>query len=174
MKLLLRSTVVAIVVALALPASAAEVTKSDPNDSDGLLDVREVVIDAERNGAGFFTIKTFEGFNCGYLKKSSGNKLKLLFDDGRDGSTDLIGRFECQGGDLLMFLHGKETGNNYEPLKAKRPSKKVVKVAFQLDISEFTSDTMGVKVRTVDASADGCTEEACKDKAPNRGSVKAY
>lgn len=169
-----RVSLVAVLLALALPAGAAEIATTDPDDVAGKLDLRELSFEAERNGAGFFTVKTHDAFGCNYLKKGKPNRLKLLFDDGRDGDVDLVGRFECMDGTLLMFLHGKESGNNYEPLKAKRPTRKVAKVAFQLDIAEFESDTMGVKVRSVDGTAEGCTDDPCKDGIPAKGSVKAY
>lgn len=174
MRTLIRALVIALVIVSALPVAAAEVTKDDPDDSDGKLDLSMLGVDATKGEAGFFTIKTHDGFKCGYLKPSKPNKLRLLFDDGRDGDIDLVGRFECHDDKLLMFLSGKETGNNYEPLKARRPSNKTVKVAFQLDIAEFEADTMGVKVRSIDGTAEGCTEEPCRDSVPGKGTLKAY
>lgn len=174
MKNAIRILVVALMLAAALPAAAAEMTKNDPDDSDGKLDLRQLVVDATKGEAGFFTIKTYEGFKCGYLKKDKPNKMRLLFDDGRDGDIDLVGKFECSNDKLWMFLHGIETGNNYEPLRARRPSNKTVKVAFQLDIAEFEADTMGVKVKTVDGTAERCTEVACRDSAPGKGTLQAY
>ncbi|MFP5298612.1 MAG: hypothetical protein ACLGHL_06475 [Actinomycetota bacterium] len=174
MRTAVRTLVVALSVVLALPAWAAEVVKNDPDDSDGKLDLSRLVVDATKGEAGFFTIKTHDNFRCGYLKPGKPNRLRLLFDDGRDGDIDLIGRFECDGDKLLMFLVGKETGNNYEPLRARRPSNKTVKVAFQLDIAEFEADTLGVKVRTVDGTAEGCTDEPCKDSVPGKGTLQAY
>lgn len=158
---------------LSIPASAAEVEANDPDDVSGFLDLALLKSVAEEGGPGFFTIKTHEGFACNYLKPNGKNYLKLQFDDGRDGDIDLVGVFECADNKLMFLLHGKETGNNYEPLRAKRPKAKVTKVSFQLDLAEFESDTMGVIVRSKDGTNVDC-DPVCKDSIPENGSLKAY
>ncbi len=158
---------------LAIPVSAAEVEATDPDDVDGFLDLASLKSDAEKGGPGFFTIRTHEGFACNYLEPDGDTYLKLQFDDGRDGDIDLVGTFECSDNKLMFLLHGTKSGNNYEPLRAKRPKSKVTKVSFQLDLAEFKSDTLGVRVKSKDATNVDC-DPACKDKIPGNGSLKAY
>jgi hypothetical protein len=160
---------------VSLPATAAGVVANDPDDVDGFLDLAELSVEAVEGESGFFKITTHEGYACNYLKpESKKTYLKLLFDDGRDGDTDLVGRFECVDNKLFMFLHGKETGNNYEGLRVDRPRAKVSKVSFQMDLEEFQSNKLGVVVKSKDATNTECQETACKDRIPESGSLKVY
>ncbi len=163
------------VVFAAIPVTAAEVVANDPDDVKGSLDLAELRVEAQQGEAGFFKITTHDGYACDYLKpESKKTYLKLLFDDGRDGDTDLVGRFECVDNKLFLFLHGKETGNNYEGLRVGRPKPKVSKVSFQLDLEEFKSNKLGVVVKSKDGTDTDCLETACKDRIPESGSLKAY
>lgn len=159
---------------IAASALAAVVEATDPDDVNGFLDLASLKSDSEEGGNGFFTIKTHDGFACNYLKPGSKKtNLKLLFDDGRDGDIDLVGRFECSDNKLFMMLHGKETENNYEPLRVKRPRAKVAKVAFQLDLAEFEATHLGVIVKSKDSTNVDC-DPKCVDRIPKKGSLKAY
>ena len=157
---------------VALPAHAAEDT--DPDDKAGFLDLAELVAVGDQGEIGTFTIKTHEGFACNYLKASTDNYLKIVFDDGRDGDADLVGRFKCIDNKLMFFLHGPDTGNDYEPFRADRPKAKVTRVAFAMDLAEFEANHMGVKVLAKDATNVDCKPDACKDRIPSSGDLKVY
>lgn len=162
MKRFFACLLLAALVTAASPASAAVVENTDPDDQNGFLDLELLRSEAEKGGAGYFKIKVYDGYACNYLKESSKNYLKLLFDDGMDGDTDLIGEFTCVDNKLLFFLHGKDTGNNYEPLRAQRPKAKITKVAFQLDLAEFKANHVRVTVKAKDATNVDC-DPACID-----------
>jgi hypothetical protein len=157
---------------LAFPAHAAEDT--DPDDQAGFLDLAELIAVGEKGDVGTFTIKTHEGYACNYLKPSSDNYLKLVFDERRDGDADLVGRFKCIDNKLMFFLHGSDTGSDYEPFRADRPKAKVTRVAFSMDLLEFEGNHMGVKVLAKDATNVDCKPTACKDRIPSSGDLKVY
>jgi hypothetical protein len=157
---------------VALPAHAAEDT--DPDDKAGFLDLAELIAEGDKGEVGKFTIKTHEGFACNYLKPSSDNYLKLVFDDRRDGDADLVGRFKCIDNALMLFLHGSETGSDYEPIRADRPRAKVTRVSVPMDLLEFEGNHMGVKVLAKDATNVDCKPDACKDRIPSSGDLKVY
>jgi hypothetical protein len=162
----------AIVLAIALPAHAA--TDTDPDDKAGFLDLAELVAVGDKGDVGTFTIKTHEGYACNYLKPSSDNYLKLMFDDGRDGDTDLVARFKCIDNKMMVFLHGPQTGNTYDEFRADRPKAKVTRTAFSMDLIEFEANHMGVKVLAKDATNVDCKPDACKDRIPSSGDLKVY
>jgi hypothetical protein len=156
----------------AVPAHAAQET--DPDDKDGFLDLAVLKAKGDKGEIGTFTIETHDGFACNYLKADGKNHLKLVFDDGRDGDADLVGRFECLENKLFMFLHGSDTGSDYEPIRAERPKAKITRVRVPLDLIEFERAHMGVKVLAKDNTNVDCKPEACKDRIPSSGNLKVY
>jgi hypothetical protein len=159
------AVVVIAVMVLASPAWA--VSRGDPNDSDSKLDIRLISVNGDIGG-GSMTIRTFERWHSRYLRDARRTNLRWLFDDSDDGDVDLIGTFRHTNGRLLFFLKGTDTGNRYEPIRARRPDPKSVRVRFSFDIAELPSNNLSVSARSFSAEAD-CPVDKCRDRAPNTG-----
>jgi hypothetical protein len=150
---------------------------SSTNKSTRKLDISHLRAHGSRHGTGHFKIATQRRFGCQKLKLASPNRLKLHFDDRRDGDTDLVGRFYCSKGNRnhwFLRLHGPSTGNHYEALRATRPNRHTLKVAVPLSLRGFKGTHMGVFAHSKDATASACMPRACGDRAPNGGSRKVY
>jgi hypothetical protein len=176
-----RSRFLAVAVALlivALEGQALAGSVTDPNDTPGPLDITLLKASGTRHGIGHFRIETQHRFRCRKLKLGKPNRLKLLFDDGRDHDVDLVGRFLCSkddsGNQWSLRLHGPSTGNHYEDLHARRPNRHTLKVIVPLDLLEFAAPHMGVFARSKDATAPTCSTEPCRDRAPDVGNLKVY
>jgi hypothetical protein len=157
---------------IALPASAAE--ESDPNDSASKLDISSFKAAGQDNSLGTFVITTFERWGSKFLKDANPTTLKIYLDDGSDGDADLVGNFRYMDGTLLFFLHGPNTGNNYEPLVAHRPTQKSVKVRIPLDLTELESNSLRAFARSISSELSDCSGDPCKDRAPDAGGVTVY
>lgn len=151
---------------------------SDPNDSDGRLDVQKIASRYD-SGTGVLTLKlrTFQSWGCKYLRQGVKTSLNWYLDDGQDGDNDLTGKFVCINASkdpkLIFKLHGNDSGNNYEPLKARRPDHHTVTVKMPTDLTELSSDHASAHARSSDAIAEGC-DPACTDRAPDSGGIQLY
>lgn len=160
---------------LAPPASAAKM--DDPNDTDGKLDVVLISFKGTAGGTGTVKLKTQNRWGCKFLRQGVKTSLNWYFDDGEDGDNDLIGKFVCVNANsnkpkLIMKLSGPDSGNNYEPVPAKRPDKKTVKATFPFDLAELESEHASAHVRSKDAISEGC--DVCVDRAPDTGGMRMY
>jgi hypothetical protein len=140
----------------------------------GRLHIAALRANGSRHGTGHFRIETERRFGCRKLNVGKPNRMKLLFDDKRDGDADLIGKFLCSKGHWSLHLHGPSTGNRYEALHATRPNRRTLKVTVPLDLRELKGRHMGVYARSKDASSPACTPKACRDRTPRAGSLKVY
>jgi hypothetical protein len=175
-KLISVALTVLVVAVLAAPASGA--TAADPNDSDGILDVQKIA-SAYDSSTGVLTLKlrTFHGWGCRYLRQGVKTSLNWYLDDGEDGDNDLTGKFVCVNANkdpqLIFKLHGNDSDNRYESLKATRPNHHTVKVKMPTDLTELESDHVSVHARSTDAINEGC-DPACTDRAPDTGGMRVY
>jgi parallel beta-helix repeat protein len=154
-------------------------SSTDTTQNTGKLNITRLRARGSRHGTGHFRIETKHRFGCRKLKLAKPNRLKLLFDDRRDGDADLVGRFFCTKGNdsrnhWFMRLHGPSTGSHYEALHATRPNRHTLKVTVPLQLREFKGAHMGVFARSKDATASACIPKACRDRAPRKGSLKVY
>lgn len=162
--------------ALASPAAAKSMT--DPDDMTSPLDIRKMVYVDEGGQVGTLKLVSEEDWRCSYLVPNL-NTLKWYFDGQADGDVDLIGKFKCvktgQGKALYLFLHGKQTGNNYEPVKAKRPDKRSAEATFSFDLVELNGEHLKLYAQVKDGAAEGCTSaNKCFDRAPDTGKWMVY
>jgi parallel beta-helix repeat protein len=142
----------------------------DPNDTAGGLDITALRATGSRGGSGHFKVETQGGFTCRKLRVGKSNRLKLLFDDQRDGTVDLVGKFYCAKGTdsrnhWFVRIRGTSSGSHYGALRATRPNRRTVKVTIPLNLKEFTAAHMGVSARSKDATAPVCVPHACRDRA---------
>ena len=166
-----------LVLSLLAPAASAKETASDPNDSDGRLDIVEISFKGAAGATSTVKLKTQNPWGCKFLRQGVKTSLNWYFDDGEDGDNDLIGKFVCVNAGsakpkLIMKLHGPDTGNHYEPVPAKKPNKKTVKATFPFDLAEFESDHASAHARSKDAITEGC--DVCVDRAPDTGGLSLY
>ncbi|MDQ3878389.1 MAG: hypothetical protein M3290_08600 [Actinomycetota bacterium] len=164
---------VLVAVISAAPALGARSSATDPDDAGGFLDIATIAYHGTRHSTGTLTIKTYEGFSCNYLKPGRDAYLKWLFDDGKDGDFELVGKFVCRSNKLYMDLRGKKSGNNYEPIKAKRKNARTTKVTFPFDLPEMKSRHLGLVAKSKDGVNAAC-DPVCLDRAPDSGEMPAY
>ena len=169
MKRMVAAVGIAVGMALMVPSSPAwAISRGDPNDSDSRLDIRLISEHASPNPGGGLTIRTFRRWRSRYLRDRLPTNLKWKFDDGDDGDWDLVGRFRFTHGALRFFLRGTDSGNVYEPIRARRPDRKTVRVRFAFDITELRSNRLSVVAKSFDGGPD-CSGDPCKDRAPDTG-----
>jgi hypothetical protein len=167
--------VVLVLSILAPPAAAAK--EEDPNDAGGKLDIRLISFKGQAGGTGTVKLRTQNPWGCKFLRRGVMTSLNWYFDDGEDGDNDLIGKFVCVNANsdnpkLILKLHGPDSDNTYEPVPAKKPDKKTVKVTFPFDLAEFESDHASAHARSKDAISQGC--DVCVDRAPDTGGMTLY
>jgi hypothetical protein len=146
----------------------------DPDDMTSPLDVRELIFLPSESGGGVLKLMTDDAWDCEYLQPDL-STLTWKFDGRADGDTDLIGKVRCVDGKPLLFLRGKDTGNRYEAVQGRKPTRDSVKFAFSFDISELQGRHLAVFIEVSDGAAEGCTSaHPCFDRAPDRGRYRLY
>jgi hypothetical protein len=153
---------------MVLSAPAWAISRGDPNDSESRLDIRLISENARPHRGGALTIRMFRRWGSRYLRDALPTNLRWRFDDGDDGDFDLVGKFRFTDGALRFFLRGPDTGNIYEPLRARRPDRRSVKVRFSFDIEELQSNRVSVVASSFDGGPD-CPGDPCRDRAPDTG-----
>lgn len=108
---------------MVLTSSAGAIRRGDANDSESRLDIRIISENANPREGGSLTIRMFRRWGNRYLRDGLPTNLKWRFDDGDDGDVDLVGKFRFTNGALRFFLRGTESGNRYEPIRARRPDR---------------------------------------------------
>jgi hypothetical protein len=154
------------VVVMVLSPPAWAISRGDANDSDSRLDIRLISENARPRPGGALTIRTFGRWASRYLRDGLPTNLKWRFDDGDDGDWDLVGKFRFTDGALRFFLRGTDSGNIYEPIRARRPDRKSVRVRFAFDLVELRSNRLSV---VANSSEGGCPGDPCRDRAPDTG-----
>lgn len=153
------------------PAAGQAAAIPDPDDVGGSLDISQISY-AARYGEDQevtsyrFEIKTHDKWRCRYLNKAHDTTLNLKWHDRGDRRADLVGRFRCMKGEVWLFMGTTDGEQNFEPLRARHPRRRVVSVivpeaAFQGGFRTWA--------RSVDAHHDDCLEAACIDRAPDQG-----
>ena len=176
MKRLLALATCVMVMVIARPAFAA--TFSDPDDMAGPMDVRRLVHTQRGGDIHRFRVTTDGTWGCRYLKPKT-NTMRWFFDGGGDGDVDLVGNVKCvkRGGgrDIQLFLRGKDSGNQYEPLGFTRPNRRTLNLTFSFDIPELNGNHVDLRIHTTDRTVDDCTSpNKCVDRAPDDGMWRLY
>lgn len=157
----------------ALAAPAAAVQRRDPADSGLDLDISLIKFVEDPNDVATLTIKTHSGWKCAALRPVNSRSLKWYFDGSGNDDFDLVGKFVCRKGTLLFHLRSTDGGSRYEPLVAKKPNPRTVRVTMTLDLPQLDSNNLDLIAKSKDTSGETCIED-CSDRAPNTGRLKAY
>ena len=170
---LLRATFVAVMsLCLAAPPALA-VQQGDPADSGLKLDISLIKFVEDPEDVATLTIKTHSGWKCRALRPAAKTSLKWFFDGSGNNEFDLVGSFVCRRGTLLFELRSTDGSNQYEPLVAKKPNRRTVRVQMTLDLTELDSNNLDLIAKSKDVSGETCIED-CVDRAPDEGRMKAY
>lgn len=160
------------------PAHAVASSRVDPaGDVPGPLDIVRIAFRGDPGSLGTFTIRTSKRWRCAFLRRNVMTDLQWRFDGDADGDIDLVGRFSCvrvaEERRLVFQLRGLDSGNRYEPVRAKRPDRRTVRVRFPLDLTEIDGPHLRAVARSSDAITEGC-ETACRDRAPDKRKFRVY
>lgn len=155
----------------ASPALAAE--RHDGADSGLSIDISSIKFVEKPDDVGRLTIKTHSGWKCRELRPAAKTSLKWLFDGSGNKKFDLVGSFVCRKGNLLFKLRSKDGSNRYEPIAARKPNRRTVKVTMPLDLPELDGRHLDLAAKSKDLSGETCIED-CIDRAPNKGRMRAY
>lgn len=158
--------------ALMVPPALA-VERQDPADSGLDLDISLIKFVEDPADVATLTIKTHAGWKCPALRPAAKTSLKWFFDGSGDNAFDLVGSFVCRDGTLVFELRSTDGSAQYEPIAAKKPSSRAVRVTMPLDLPELDSKHLDLIAKSRDASGETCTED-CVDRAPNQGRMRAY
>jgi hypothetical protein len=153
---------------MVLSPPAWAISRGDANDSESRLDIRLISENARPRRGGALIIRTFGRWGSRYLRDNVPTNLRWKFDDADDGDFDLVGKFRFTHGALRFFLRGPDSGNVYEPIRARRPDRRSVKVRFAFDLEELPSNRLSVVASSFDGGSD-CPGDPCRDRAPNTG-----
>lgn len=172
----LATGIAALVLAIA-PAALAN-SFNDPDDMTSPLDVRELKHKDLGNEVHVLRVTTDDNWPCRYFDPSF-NKMKWYFDGRGDNRVDLIGRVKClKAGnerDLVLFLHGPRTGNQYEPIPLQKPTRHTIRARFTFDIPELNGEHVDTFIKVQDGMAEGCTSaNPCTERAPDDGRWRLY
>ena len=132
--------------AMALPlvgggamANHTTVTKSDPNDTRGRLDIIKVRYRGNQDDTATLVLKTQRKWRCGFLQGiaeaphtySAGLSWEINKD--RDPANEKSGHFSCR--DRKLFF----TVNNGVPIRAERPDRRTARVRIPLKPTKHLS-----------------------------------
>ncbi len=156
------------IVVMVLSPPAGAISRGDANDSESRLDIRLISENARPRRGGTLIIRTFGRWGSRYLRHALPTNLRWRFDDRDDGDWDLVGKFRFTDGALRFFLRGTDSGNVYEPIRARRPDRRSVRVRFGFDIAELRSNRLSVVANSSDRGPD-CPGDPCRDRAPDAG-----
>lgn len=158
MRRALGSTLIAMLLAVAMAGSAgAAVTAaaSDPDDTQGRLDIRFLRFQRD-HGSVTLTLRTAEKWRCRLLEDDTSTaagaaeayedgKVAFLlwaFDSNRDDNDDHHGYFRCKEGRLRFEFDRADLS-----YKARRPDLRTVKVT--VPVGRFGLDHQGLRVHAI-------------------------
>ncbi|HYP23027.1 MAG TPA: hypothetical protein VEV43_05590 [Actinomycetota bacterium] len=170
---LLRVSAVAVMLSCLWAAPALAVEQQDPADTGLKLDISLIKFVEDPEDVATLTIKTHSGWKCGALRPAAKTSLKWFFDGSGNNDFDLVGSFVCRGGTLVFNLRSTDGGSQYEPLVAKKPNRRTVRVTMTLDLPQLDSNNLDLIAKSKDTSGETCIED-CVDRAPDEGRMKAY
>lgn len=157
----------------ALAPAALAVEQDDPADSGLKLDISLIKFVEKPDDVGRLTIKTHSGWKCRALRPAAKTSLKWFFDGSGDKDFDLVGSFVCRRGTLVFELRSTDGSSSYEPIVARKPNRRTVKVTMPLDLPQLDSQNLDLIAKSTDKSGVTCIED-CVDRAPDKGRMKAY
>jgi hypothetical protein len=161
----------ALVLALfAAPAAADVVTRKDPKDTPGRLDIRRVGHGHAGENAVTHTITTYRRFSSRLLIPKRGAFVLVTATPEGEGRIIVIW---WRNGRLRAPIFDMETERRVGSAKVSRPNRRAVRVT--LEISQLGDLGDPARYRWVALSLfrdkGGCKGEGCVDIAPNRGSI---
>jgi hypothetical protein len=170
--------VLAIAAVLAIAPLASANTFSDPDDMTSPLDVRRLVHRDKGGDVHSLKVVTDQNWRCRYLDPKL-NKIRLLFDGGKNPDIDLVGNLRClkfEGQrELILVLSGRDTASHYEPVPVTRPSRHSFKATFSFDLPELQGTHVDMLIRVKDSVAEGCTSAfPCTERAPDASRWRLY
>lgn len=155
-----------------MPAAFA-VQQQDPDDAGSKLDISLIKFVEDPEDVATLTIKTHSAWKCRALRPAAKTSLKWFFDGSGNNDFDLVGSFVCRQGTLVFELRSTDGSAQYEPLVAKKPNGRTVRVQMTLDLNELDSNNLDLIAKSKDTSGETCIED-CVDRAPDEGRMKAY
>ena len=162
-----------LVLVVALAPAALAVEQEDPADTGLKLDISLIKFVEKPEDIGRLTIKTYSGWKCSALRPAAKTSLKWFFDGSGSNDFDLVGSFVCRDGTLVFELRSTDGSSQYEPIVARKPNRRTVKVTMPLDLPQLDSNNLDLIAKSKDTSGETCIED-CVDRAPNTGRMKAY
>ena len=168
--MLRRGIATAVVGALVWTGSAAMAdvkTLNDPNDTQGKLDVRRVIVDHDDRDRKF-KIKTFEGWDKDILEPGKASiRVNLKIDEDSYYSIEIT---KDPGGLRAHVIFCKDGMCNYdqsESVGATKPNRRTVRFTIRRGMIPKITDVLRWKVET--ATGSGCDGNCNFDLAPNNG-----
>jgi hypothetical protein len=159
----------AFVLALCQPAWGQAVSRTDPDDARGKLDIVQISYTQEPEEPTFrLQLKTERRWRCRYLSPPQQTRLRWKIDDAQGPAADYSGKFVCRKGKLVFEISAKDGSANFEPLPTSRPNRRTVRVNVPNDIFDGVDD---VWATSLDGEANPCQDQPCRDRAPNNGGL---
>lgn len=172
-----RLTATLFIAALALPlgfntasANHTKITKSDPNDTDGRLDMVKVRYIGNGDDTATLVLKTSERWKCDFLRgvgeppHTYAASLSWDINRNRDPYNEKSGQFFCSEKKLFLRL------DNGETYRAHRPDRRTARVTIPLKPTKHLSL---VAISRLNGEVDGEIYVEEEDVAPD-GRLEPY
>jgi hypothetical protein len=149
-------------------ASADLKTLDDPNDTQGKLDVRRVIVDHDDRDR-MFKIKTFEGWDKGILEPGKSSiRVNLKIDADSYYTIEIMKESDGKLHAYVIFC--KDGMCNYDQVEsviATKPNRRTLRFVIRRGMIPKIVDVLRWKVEM--ASGSGCDGNCYFDQAPNSG-----
>ncbi len=162
--LALASTLVMPVLAGGAEADHLTAKASDPDDTEGRLDIARVKYEGYTNRTATLTLRTYEKWRCKFLRGfvdaphtyAAGISWEINKDE--DPANEKSGHFSCDDGKLFFTM------DNDESIRAKRPDRRTAQVTIHLKPTKHLSL---VAISRVNGEVDGELFVEAEDVAPD-------
>lgn len=149
--------------------AGAAVTRTDPEDAGGRLDIRRLgIVKDMSSGPLQITVTTWGGWSAKILRASSPNRLFVDLDTDLDGADDITIRILRSGERLVAEI--RDSGQVLQELAVRRPSRR--KVRFTIESGSPANPPGSVAAAARSRFRGGAACRPCDDRAPDSGWVQ--
>jgi hypothetical protein len=151
-----------------LAQAATLITRQDPNDTPGTLDMQVIGGQKDRPAAPLVVgLRTFHGWHDALLKSTGSNRIFVYFNINKDRDAEYVGEISTMDGQLVMTITGK--GDTFPPIKVTRTDASTIRVSIPRSSPANPRGSVKIAISTTLTKSTGPCASACVDRAPDTG-----
>lgn len=151
-----------------LAHAATLITRQDPNDTPGTLDIEVIGGQKDRPAAPLVVgLRTFHGWHDALLKATGSNRIFVYFNINKDRDAEYVGEISTMDGQLVITITGK--GDTFKPIKVTRMDSNTIRVSIPRSSPANPRGSVKIAVSTTLTKSSGPCTSACVDRAPDKG-----